>query len=189
MTVAQLSDRLTTFANTERPIEFPVDKVAARGAGMYSWWADEIARQMLGAPLSATLPPLVYVGQAGATRWPSGTRSKATLGSRISRQHISGNAGSSTFRLTVSALLLVSLDLTLDDDGRLDAASNGRVSLWIADHMRIAIARFDNRDELGVVEASVVSKLDPPLNLEHCCSTAPRQTLSGLRSCITRSRN
>ena len=36
MTVAQLSDRLTTFANTERPIEFPVDKVAARGAGMYS---------------------------------------------------------------------------------------------------------------------------------------------------------
>jgi hypothetical protein len=186
MTVAQLSARLTTFAYTERPAEFPFDEVAARCAGMYSWWADEIAQQMLGAPLGATLPPLVYVGQAGATRWPSGTRSNATLGSRISRQHISGNAGSSTFRLTVSALLLVSLNLNLDDDGRLDAASNGRVSLWIADHMRVAIAPFDGRDQLGIVEASVVSNLDPPLNLEHCHSTAARQTLSGLRRCITR---
>lgn len=40
--------------------------------------------------------------------------------------------------------------------GRLDRASNDRVSSWIADHIRVAIAPYDDRDTVGAVEGQVV---------------------------------
>ena len=157
-------------------------------AGMYVWWADDTARVALGAPLGDVLPALVYAGQAGATRWPSGTKSNATLKSRIRQQHIGGNVdtGSSTFRLTISALLVDHLQLLVVAGGRLERESNDRVSTWIAEHMRVGIAGFDDRDQLGVVEAAVVTALDPPLNLEHCPPTKARSRLTALRREIGR---
>ena len=101
----EIIEILSKAENAQHPLRFPIDSHSARHAGMYAWWADDTARSDLGRPLGLTLPPLIYVGQAGATRWPSGTPSGATLRSRIGQQHIRGNARSSTFRLTVSALL------------------------------------------------------------------------------------
>lgn len=132
------------------------------------------------------LPSLLYVGQAGATRWPSGTESAATLLSRIGAQHIRGNARSSTFRLTVSCLLADRLSLVAVKGGKLDPASNAQVSTWIAEHLRVVIAPFDDRDSLGKVEKAVVSQLDPPLNLEHCAPSRARTRLTQLRGNLSR---
>lgn len=182
----EIIEILSKAENAQPPLRFPIDSHSARHAGMYAWWADDTARSDLGRPLGFTLPPLIYVGQAGATRWPSGTPSGATLRSRIGQQHIRGNARSSTFRLTVSALLLDQLELSVAGGGRLDQASNARMSAWIAEHLRVAIAPVDDRDTLSAIEAEVVAVLDPPLNLGHCLSTDARRTLTDRRTALSR---
>jgi hypothetical protein len=151
---------------------------------MYAWWGDLHARDTLGEEIGAGLTPLLYVGQAGATKWPSGKRSSATLASRIGQQHVRGNARSSTFRLTVSALLLNRLGLVTATGGKLDRRSNQRVSEWIADHLRVAVAPFDDRDALAAVEAEVVAHLDPPLNLGHCLPSTVRLQLTERRRAL-----
>ena len=191
MTGSLDTEALVLALHGERAVEpraFPADRVAAARPGLYAWWGDSHARSTLGDKLDIDLPELLYVGQAGATRWPSGKRSSATLGSRIGSQHIRGNARSSTFRLTVSCLLVDALQLESSGGGRLDRASNLRVSEWVANHLRIAIAPFDDRDMLGAVEAEVVRVLDPPLNLDHCPSTPCRVRLTDLRRTLPRER-
>ncbi len=149
--VAVLSD----VRRTESPASFPADAQAAESAGLYSWWGDETGRSVLASALEIDLlPPLLYAGQAGATKWPSGKRPYATLRSRIGRQHIRGNARSSTFRLTLSTLVLSEFDLTAAPGGRLTPESNRVVSEWITTHLRVAIAPFADRDRLGVVESA-----------------------------------
>jgi hypothetical protein len=184
--VASLIAALSDSANAEDPRTFPRDKSAARNAGLYSWWADDAARRLLGTELGAELVPLIYAGQAGATKWPSGTPSAATLASRVGGQHIRGNARSSTFRLTISAVLMRPLDLIPGDRGRLTPASNKIVSEWIADHLTVATAPIIDRDTLSTIEAQVVHALDPPLNLDHCAPTAMRALLTKLRRQLPR---
>ncbi|HKE72046.1 MAG TPA: hypothetical protein VKB57_00415 [Acidimicrobiales bacterium] len=177
-------DLLGRSHDAVEPRRFPADPQMAAQPGIYGWWADRHAVITLGEAIGAPLPPLIYVGQAGATKWPSGTRSSATLASRIGRQHMRGNARSSTFRLTISSLLLSELGLVVAGGGRLDRASNTRVSAWIADHLRVSIAPHDDRDTLGAVESEVVAHLDPPLNLGHCLPSAARARLTELRRLI-----
>lgn len=177
---------LDRAVNAVSPRSFPLDRSEAARPGMYAWWGDDEALRVLGAELGADLPALLYVGQAGATKWPSGKRSSATLASRIGGQHIRGNARSSTFRLTISSLLLRRLRLVPIAGGKLDPASNARVSTWIADHLSVAIAPYDDRDTLAVVEAEVVRHLDPPLNLGHCLPSHARTRLSELRRVLPR---
>ena len=182
----QMVAALARHENAVEPRRFPHDHEAAANPGMYAWWGDDEARTVLGGEIGVGLPPMLYVGQAGATRWPSGTRSSATLKSRVGGQHIRGNARSSTFRLTISSLLLRRLRLTAIPGGKLDPDSNAEVSEWIADHLRVAIAPYEDRDTLGAVEAEVVAQLDPPLNLGHCLPSHARQRLSELRRAIPR---
>jgi hypothetical protein len=181
--VAALSDA----TRAEAPPTFPLDVAAAANPGLYSWWADDEARRALAAGLDTeVLPALLYAGQAGATKWPSGKRSNATLRSRIGQQHIRGNARSSTFRLTLSTILLVELRLAPAAGGRLNPSSNRVVSEWIATHLRVAIAPFPDRDRLGVVEAAVVGRLDAPLNLDHCPQSAVRSRVTEFRRTLPR---
>ena len=182
----EITKLLSDGSSAMAPSRFPPDTALAQRPGMYAWWGDEHACAVLGEEIGAQLPPLLYVGQAGATRWPSGTRSRATLASRIGQQHIRGNARSSTFRLTISVLLLKPLGLVPADGGKLDRRSNELVSTWIAEHLRIAIAPYDNRDTLADVEADVVSRLDPPLNLGHCLPSEARARLRKLRQSLSR---
>lgn len=184
----EITRALSDPTNAVAPSRFPTDRALAQRPGMYAWWGDELARTVLGEELGTPLPPLLYVGQAGATRWPSGTLSGATLGSRIGQQHIRGNARSSTFRLTISVLLLPRLGLVPADGGKLDGPSNRLVSEWIATHLRVAIAPYDDRDTLADVEAEVVSRLDPPLNLGHCLPSEARAHLTKLRASLPRRR-
>src|SRR5690349_17872342 len=113
-------ESLTKADSATQPRHFPMDHHLADKPGLYSWWGDEEARALLGHAVgTGQLPPLLYVGQAGATRWPSGRRSTATLESRVRRQHIRGNARSSTFRLTISSLLMTPLHLVQRPNGSL----------------------------------------------------------------------
>jgi len=178
---------LSDSTKPEAPATFPRDARAAAHPGLYSWWGDGQARQLLAAGLEVdVLPPLLYAGQAGATKWPSGKRSNATLRSRIGQQHIRGNARSSTFRLTISTILLAELELEPAPGGRLTPESNQVVSNWIVTHLRVATVPFPDRDRLGVIEAAVVGRLDPPLNLDHCTSSATRSRLTELRRALPR---
>ena len=119
----------------------------------------------------------LYVGQAGATRWPSGSNSTATLKSRIRSNHIRGNLSSSTFRRTISALLRQPLNLRLAEPGKLVPEDNRRVSRWIEDHLRIAIVPSEDRDSLESVEQAVLDTLDPPFNLDGRPPTDLRRSL------------
>jgi hypothetical protein len=178
--------RVTDPGNAVEPARFPRDRDEAARPGIYAWWGDEDARDTLGTEVGNSLPSLLYVGQAGATSWPSGRRSSATLASRIKQQHLRGNERSSTFRLTISALLFNRLHLVAASGGRLDRASNQRVSEWIAGHLLVAVASFDDRDALADIEAEVVAYLDPPLNLDHCPPSDVRMRLTELRSVLAR---
>jgi len=152
------------------------------GSGLYSWWADDAAREVIGEALGGGVGALIYVGQAGATKQRSGIGSDATLKSRIGQQHISGNARSSTFRLTISAVLLTALDLQVAKPSRLVESDNHRVSRWIADHLCVATFRFDDRDRLANLEERVLHEIDPPLNLQSMALTPARRRLKELRS-------
>jgi hypothetical protein len=182
----QMVAALRGHENAVEPRRFPHDRDAAARPGMYAWWGDDEARAVLGEEIGADLPPLLYVGQAGATRWHSGTRSSATLKSRVGGQHIRGNARSSTFRLTISSLVLWRFGLRATPGGKLETDSNTIVSEWIADHLRVAIAPYEDRETLGTVEAEVVAQLDPPLNLGHCLPSHARHRLTELRRAIPR---
>jgi hypothetical protein len=179
--IARLVAALANEDRTQSPAQFPIDRAEASDAGLYSWWADAHALSSLGRVLGEELQPLIYVGQAGATKWPSGKKSAATLGSRIGSQHIRGNARSSTFRLTISSLLRETQALEVKG-GRLEPASNSRISHWISEHLRVAIVAFPDRDTLGVIEEGVVAAIDPPLNLDHCAPSPVRAQLRTLRA-------
>lgn len=184
--IEELVAALVDHERAQPPVGFPSDSEAAAHPGLYSWWGNESARAVIEEQLGVAIPPLVYAGQAGATRWPSGTKSEATLGSRIRGNHINGNASSSTFRLTLSALLLRPLGLTVAKPGRLIPEDRKVVSAWIKDHLQVVIVPHDDRDSLEQVEDVVLDVLDPPLNLRGRPVTASRSLLKHLRGQIRR---
>ena len=175
--VARLSDR----SRAESPVTFPIDQDAAGQAGLYSWWVDEIGLAMLLQSLGRPLPPLIYIGQAGATSSRSRTVRLATLRSRIRGNHLSGNISSSTFRLTLSAILREPLELELTPSGRLNPESNQRVSTWMREHLSLVIFPWATRGTLVYLEESVLAAIDPPLNLMGMSEDPIRTKLKALR--------
>jgi hypothetical protein len=153
-------------------------RTAANTAGLYSWWvdeqgADDISRG-LGMPFSEGL---IYAGLAGATRWPSGTRSQSTLWLRIATMHLAGSHEFSTFRRTLGAI-------------HASASGSSRVneealSTWMSEHLRVVTVPFTDRDELGKLETRVLKALDPPLNLQGMTTSDVRQRLKVLRRIVT----
>lgn len=183
--VGALVEKLLESGQAQSPAEFLTDEHAASQSGLYSWWADETARRVIAEQLGQPISPLIYAGQAGATRMPSGKRSKATLASRIRGQHINGNASSSTFRLTISALLLAPRNLEVLRPGRLVPAGRELVSDWINEYPRVRVVSYSDRDTLGQVEEAILKTLDPPLNLKGMPRTHARTRLTQLRRAIT----
>ena len=187
--VALLSDP----DRAQDPRAFPTDRDASDSAGLYSWWADPHAQKLFARVFAQqgidvvyrftkNEMALFYVGQAGATRWPSGEKSDATLMSRINGLHINGNVAGSTLRKTISAILLESLDLRIARRDRLEANSESKVSKFVKEHLRVAIVPYGDRDSLKRIEQAVLEELDPPFNLEGCPKTSARQHLNKLRA-------
>ena len=103
--VRRIAALLSDPGRSEHPRAFPADSIAAANAGLYSWWADAEAQELFLRAGGIPVGQFLYVGQAGATRWPSGRKSTVTLKRRIRSNHLCGNLSSSTFRRTISALL------------------------------------------------------------------------------------
>jgi hypothetical protein len=160
---------------------FPRDPGAVAGPGLYAWWADDEGRSTLGAPFGVTLPSLIYAGQTGATSRRAGVERVATLRSRIGGNHLNGNAGSSTFRKTLSSVLLAPLQLHVSGKDRLDEASNRSVSMWMRGHLSVVTVQVEERSTLAEIEEAVLAKLDPPLNLMGMAPTPIRARLRELR--------
>lgn len=165
---------------------FPKDRVEAARAGLYVWWVDDEGRTTLEGALGASLPSLIYAGQAGAASSRAGKESTATLLSRIGANHLRGTAHGSTFRKSMSALLLKPLELVVERPDRLTRADNERVTLWMRNHLSVTIGPYDDRLRLGGLEAEVLHRLDPPLNLQGMPRTPVRRRLTALRSAISR---
>jgi len=185
-TVTQLLACLTDPARRVSAAVFPAGSLDADQPGLYAWWADSKARRAISGALGLDVPELIYAGEAGATRWPSGARSSATLRSRIHTNHLSGNVSSSTFRLTLAAILLEDLGLEVVKPEQLSPRSDQALSAWIRRHLHIAIAPYPDRDHLTEVEERVLDRLDPILNIRGRPSSPARRRLTELRRRIRR---
>ena len=138
------------LASDRRPLQRP---------GLYSWWVDEDGANDLSRALGRSVSPgLIYAGQAGATRWPSGRRSTNTLWGRVVGMHLGKKHEFSTFRRTLFSLL------ALLDGG--EGLSETAVTAWMTAHLRIITAPIDDAGVLGMLEHEVLHRLDPPLNLK-----------------------
>lgn len=161
--------------------QFPHDRVLLERPGLYAWWVDDEGRTMIEQALDVSIRQLIYAGQAGATSSRSAKPSTATLLSRIGTNHLKGTAYGSTFRKTISAILLEPLGLRVERPDRLLKEDNDRISLWMQVHLRVATFAFDDRESLGGIEDAVLSILDPPLNLKGLPSSPARLRLTELR--------
>lgn len=171
----RLCDQLTDAGAALTPSEF-----RARGPGpvqvpgLYSWWVDEDGAGGLSSGLDAVLRPgLIYAGLAGATRWPSGRASSNTLWSRISGMHLGGRHEFSTFRRTLGSILAHARYESTIDEANLTA--------WMNDHLKVVAVPFEDADTLGRLEAAVLGRLDPPLNLMGMAASPVRARVKELR--------
>ena len=139
--------------------------------GLYSWFVDEAGAQELSRVYREHIEPgLIYAGQAGATRWPSGKRSANTLRARVIGMHLRGNVTMSTFRMTLASGLGVRRN-----PGRAEESS---LTEWMLKHLAVVTVPVSAADQLGAVEAEVLALLDPPVNLSSMQPTALRRSLT-----------
>lgn len=144
------------------------------GPGLYSWFVDSEGAEELSRGLAREIKPgLLYVGQAGATRWPSGAPSGSTLRKRLVRQHTRGRRSASTFRRTLGAVL---------DEARGTTVTRAELTDWIHDHLAVVPLVVEDADTLGELEEQVVRQLEPPLNLDHSRPSDVRAQLRELRA-------
>lgn len=151
--------------------------------GLYSWWVDDAGAGELSDGLGHHVEAgRIYVGQTGATKWPSGTAGTATLAGRIRGNHLGGRIRGSTFRLTLAACLLRPLALVRTAPRQLNPGSEARLSAWMRDRLEVAVFAVLDRDSLADLEHRVLSDLDPPLNLDGMRPTPLRSDLTRLRA-------
>lgn len=128
-----------------------------------------------------TWPPgLVYAGQAGATRQPSGRRSDSTLLSRIGANHLRGSVGASTWRLALASILAAELS-AVAIARPWDRASESALTTWMQQHLSVITVPIADEARLAALEREVLHRLDPPLNLDGMPATPLRSTLPARR--------
>ena len=150
-----------------------LERLRLDGSGLYSWFVDEEGAGALSKGLDHLVEAgLVYVGQTGATRWPSGLPSGATLLSRIKSQHLRGRRSASTLRRTFGSVLDIAFGRPVHRE---------ELSQWMTDHLRVVPLLIEDADSLGDLERMVVQALEPPLNLDHVGLTPVRSVLKHLR--------
>ena len=130
-----------------------LERLRLDGAGLYSWFVDGQGAEDLSRGLGhAVRPGLVYVGQTGATKWPSSQTSNSTLLKRLRRQHLRGRRSASTLRKTLGGVLDAAFGQVVVRD---------ELSAWMAEHMRVVPLLVDDANSLGDLERQVVHALNP----------------------------
>ncbi len=137
----------------------PLDGGAPAEPGLYAWWVLPGAVPGITGPRHPDADlELLYVGIAR-----NRAASKATLRSRLVRNHIRGTTGQSTLRRALASLLSEQegwrsrwttrpVLVRVDDD---------RLSVWMHDHLRVTWAVHP---EPWTVERATIEELQPPLN-------------------------
>lgn len=168
--------------------EWPAGAEGLDRPGLFAFWVDEAGAADLAKGLDLPFEAgRIYIGQAGATRWPSGRANKDTLGDRIARTHLTGKIRSSTIRLTLAGILFAQLELVVQASALLQASAEQDLSDWMSAHLSVAVHPHDDRDTLSGLEQGVAQRLDPPLNIEdHLPATSVRQSVIALRRRISR---
>ncbi len=168
--IATLADATKSYSPRELAA---LERLELDGSGLYSWFVDDDGAEALTKGLGHLVEPgLVYIGQTGATRWPSGLPSDATLLSRIKSQHLRGRRSGSTLRRTFGSVLDVAFARPVLRE---------ELSQWMADRLRVVPLLIEDADSLGDLERRVVQSLEPPLNLDHVGLTPVRSALKRLR--------
>ena len=184
--VSEAVEHLSAFDSAVGANSFDPKSEAASHPGLYSWWVDDVGREVFESSLETDMPGLIYAGQAGATSSRSGKKSPATLGSRLDDDHLGGTVYGSTLRKSLAALLLSPLDLRVESSDRLVAGHEDKVSEWMRRHLSVALYPYGDRDLLSDFEDEVLGILDPPINLQGRPQTPARQRLTTLRRRISR---
>jgi hypothetical protein len=171
--------------------EWPGDVEGLDRPGLYGWWVDEagaadLARVIGIGGRDELAAGRLVIGQAGATKWPSGRTVNDTLGQRIGETHLGGKVRMSTFRWTLAAILFDQLGLQGQAAMLLTPPSEQALSGWMREHLSIAVHPHDDRDSLEGLRRELLAMLDPPLNLRHVPATALRTRVTELRRRISR---
>jgi hypothetical protein len=169
---------LTDPSNARTKPELAAIAASLKAPGLYSWWVDDAGAADLSSGLGHLVQAgLIYAGQAGATHEQSGKTPAATLASRLLGQHFNGSMRGSTFRWTIGAIL------SAPHNRR---ATETEISQWMSDYLRAAPWPCADGGSLLGVERSVLSMIDPPLNLSEVPPTPLRTDLTRLRSIFGR---
>ncbi|HEY5386345.1 MAG TPA: hypothetical protein VIL79_00425, partial [Thermoleophilia bacterium] len=157
------------------------------GPGVHSWWVDAEGAAQLSRGLGVALPPgRIYVGQAGATKWPAGKRVTTTLARQIGETHLGGRVRSSDLRFSLAAALLTELGLQVQAPMLVAPPSEAELSGWMKRHLAVAVHPFADPDTLESLERHLLIRLDPPLGLLYMTPTPLRACLTELRRLISR---
>jgi hypothetical protein len=132
------------------------------GAGFYAWWTAPGTIPSVPARPHTHIDDIVlfYVGIS-----PASAASYRTVRSRVLTNHLSGNLGSSTFRLTLASLLLEKLELhpiAATTKVALTKIENDRLSSWQQANLALTWCVVP---EPWALEAEVIRIMQPPLNL------------------------
>jgi hypothetical protein len=169
--IATLADKEAAYSSAELAA---LERLRLDGPGLYSWFVDSRGAHDLSRGLGhAVQPGLIYVGQTGATKWPSGKASDSTLLKRLRSQHLRGRRSGSTLCKTLGGVLDAAFGRVL---------IRAELSAWMAGHLRVVPLLVEEADSLGDLERQVVQALNPPLNLEHASSEGLRIELRRLRA-------
>jgi hypothetical protein len=130
--------------------------------GFYAWWTtpDSIPGVPPRPHPSDSQRHLFYVGIS-----PARAASSGTIRSRVLGYHLRGNLGSSTFRLTLAALLAEELDLHASSTSTkvvLSKAENDKLSRWQRDYLALT---WCVTPEPWTLEGDVIAAMGSPLNL------------------------
>ena len=99
------------------------------------------------------------------------------------KNHLGGNTGSSTFRLSLAALLLEAehfVPVTTKTKFILTRADNRRLSEWQEASLRLAWCEQEEPWD-GTLERNVIATMQPPLNLAENRSHPFHATMSAAR--------
>lgn len=157
------------------------------GPGLHSWWVDKEGAAQVTRGLGLTLPPgRIYIGQAGATKWPAGKPVTTTLAQQIAETHLGGRVRRSDLRFSLAAALLRELTLQVQSPMLVTPASEAALSAWMKQHLAVAVHPVADPGTLESLERRLLIRLDPPLALLHMPPSPVRVRLTALRRLISR---
>jgi hypothetical protein len=132
-----------------------------REPGLYAWWTVPGSIPDVPRCPHPRVPDLdlFYVGIS-----PSSAKSSQNLRKRVAGNHIKGNTGGSTFRLTLASLLFETMawQPVMTDRPVLARDDNTALTAWQHEHLRLTWAVHP---EPWTIEHEMIDHLRPPLNL------------------------